>query len=506
MVKIEQLNYSFSKVTSNDREEILKIFNYFSYFTEGYQYQPLYKQGRWDGKIKLFKFVEKLLPNGLVYQLKELLESLEIEYEYIPMNEEPFIFTKNDLDDFIKTLNLPSHIEIREYQKELIYQAITKKQLVGVSSTSSGKSLAIYVIVRWMLATNKKSFIIVPSVSLVHQMSSDFLSYGMNEEDHTKWIHCIYSGQEKTFTKPIILTTWQSVFKSSVLDQYTKNINGTDRQYDCVIVDEAHKAKAGDGIKISSILEAFDHSPWKIGVTGSLPSLELLKQQVIACLGEPINIIKASELVDMGYATELDVKVVFLEYNDIDRKYIRSSAVKKNWNLEMDFINESSGKLQFITKLVMSKLKKNENTIVFFKRRKFGKLLYDTLSQLSEKVFYVDGDVNGIKREGIRNFMETENGLILVASYGTFSTGINIKLIHNGLFAENPGKSDITLIQSLGRFLRQHANKTKANIYDIVDDFTYKTYENFAYRHFKERLLTYRNEGWFLDEHRYQIK
>ena len=101
------------------------------------------------------------------------------------------------------------------------------------------------------------------------------------------------------------------------------------------------------------------------------------------------------------------------------------------------------------------------------------------------KVFFVHGGVNADERELVREITEKENNAIIVASYGTFSTGINIKNLHNVIFG-SPSKSRIRNLQSIGRVLRKSAQKNKANLYDISDDCTYnsrkKLYTKSSYR------------------------
>lgn len=469
---------------------------------------PLYKSGKWDGKIKLFDFIEKRLPIGLVDQLVEFLESKHIPYELKEFESDSYNISEEYLDKFIEKLKIP--FPVRDYQKQLVLDAINRKKAIFVSATSSGKSLAIYILCMFMLFNKKKVFIIVPTVTLVHQMKSDFVSYGLDQEKADSLIHCIFSGQEKEFKKKICISTWQSCYKPAVIKEFTTKINGTDAQYDCIIVDEAHLLKAAEGKKLCDIVEAFSHSPWKIGVTGSLPRNDLDKQQIIASMGTAIQIIEASELVDRGLATKLEVNVVFLKHKDETIKKVNSV---RDWQKEAKILNENPDKFKFIAKLVNSKFKKGNNIIVFFRRIQYGKALYKFFQEYlgKENVLYVDGGVNGVIRDDIRKEIELANGKLLIASFGTFSTGINIKKLHCGICSENIGKSDTVLIQSLGRFLRLHADKDSASFYDLVDDcreYTKNNKEkksNYSYKHFRERLEIYREQGWDLKEVIYEL-
>jgi superfamily II DNA or RNA helicase len=109
------------------------------------------------------------------------------------------------------------------------------------------------------------------------------------------------------------------------------------------------------------------------------------------------------------------------------------------------------------------------------------------------KVFFVDGDVETEIREEIRKIMETENDAIVVASFGTFSTGTNIRNLHNIIFA-SPSKSRVRNLQSIGRGLRQSDGKEMATLYDIADDLRHKKRMNFTLQHFVERVKIYNEE------------
>jgi superfamily II DNA or RNA helicase len=103
--------------------------------------------------------------------------------------------------------------------------------------------------------------------------------------------------------------------------------------------------------------------------------------------------------------------------------------------------------------------------------------------------------VDAEERELVRSITENEKDAIIVASYGTFSTGINIKNLHNVVFA-SPSKSRIRNLQSIGRVLRKGKNKTGAILYDIADDITYKSKKNYTLNHLIERIKIYNEENF----------
>ena len=205
-MKIKDLNHSFSLIEVEDLNFQLKLMNLLSVYAPGYQYSPQYKSGQWDGKIHFYK----VTPHGLVIP-KGLVDVVIAKYGYAL--EEPYkpIFipeqvTQEELDEFIKTLNLP--FEPRDYQKKAVLTMLNKARGVIISATGSGKSLMIYLFLMYMYKQGKKSVLIVPNVSLVEQMKSDFISYGFKHLDD---LHIIYAGKEKHFKKPLTITTWQAV-------------------------------------------------------------------------------------------------------------------------------------------------------------------------------------------------------------------------------------------------------------------------------------------------------
>jgi superfamily II DNA or RNA helicase len=135
---------------------------------------------------------------------------------------------------------------------------------------------------------------------------------------------------------------------------------------------------------------------------------------------------------------------------------------------------------------------------------KQGKLLEDLSKDSNKKVFYVDGSVSAEERENVRKVAEENNDVLIIASYGTFSTGINIKNLHNVIFA-SPTKSRVRSLQSIGRGLRKSLNKSRVTIYDLVDDIKYKNKENYTLKHFKERLKIYVEEKFKFKMYDYDL-
>ena len=186
---------------------------------------------------------------------------------------------------------------------------------------------------------------------------------------------------------------------------------------------------------------------------------------------------------------DLTIKSLLLKYDDETRKLVRGA----DYHNEMDFLVRNEARNKFIKNLALS-LK--GNTLLLFQYvDKHGKVLFDMLSKEADtrKIFFISGNVEGEEREKIRQIIETEQDAIVVASYGTSSTGINIRNLSNVIFA-SPSKSLIRVLQSIGRGLRTSDNKTSATLFDIGDDMAWKSKQNYTLLHFNERIKIYQNE------------
>jgi len=490
-LKIYKINETMMRIDA-DQDVLMKLHENFSYFVDGYKFSPKYKIGIWDGKVNLFRFVNRQLPIGFKTQLIEFCEDIQEEYEFIDFED----IEQVDLDyvrNFVSTLDLGEY-KLRDYQEKIVLDGLNKQKTILISGTSSGKSLSQYILALHEVLVNKnRVLIIVPTTSLVLQMISDFKDYGLEKENVS--IYGIQGGKRKIYEADVIVSTWQSIYLPENHPDLVK------AEFGMVLTDEAHKTK--DGKKLSDILFALKNTKYRIGVTGSLPKSVLERQQIIGVLGEPIEIINAKELIDRGLATQLDITAIFIEYSDEDRKYVRAI---KNFAKETSYLNEHVKKQSFITKLALSQVDGGKNGIIFFDRTKYGKSLYERIKEKHDKTFFIDGKTNAEERERVRKLFEDEEGIILVASIKVFSTGINVKRVHFGIFGENPGKSFTTLVQSLGRFLRKHESKEIAKIFDIVDDLRSKSFQNYSYRHFLERLSHYRGERHLVKEKKFTLK
>ncbi len=453
-----------------------ELSEYFTFEVPNAKFMPQYKRKLWDGTIKLFSPANGEIYVGLYDYLVEWLESRDYTYEDkhnkfygLPKESNDFISAPG-IVDYVKSLNIP--FKVRDYQYTAIYQALKHNRRLLLSPTASGKSLMIYAITRYFADTNRSVLIVVPTTSLVEQLVGDFDSYGWSADDYC---HKIYAGKDKQTNKPVTVTTWQSIYKMP------KNWF---EQFDTVIGDEAHQFKAKSLIGIMTKLHNCKH---RIGFTGTLDGSNT-NQLVLEGLFGPVNkVVKTKQLIDKGYLSNLKINILLLQHDE---------SSFESYQEEMDYICRHERRNKFIQNLTINQ---TGNTLVLFAYvEKHGQVLYDMInSKVSEgrKVFFVHGGVETEDREEVRRITEEQSDAIIIASYGTFSTGINIKNLHNIIFA-SPSKSRVRNLQSIGRALRKSESKDSATLYDIADDFSKGERRNYTLNHMVERVKTYSQENF----------
>ena len=377
---------------------------------------------------------------------------------------------------FIETLNLPH--EVRDYQLNSFVHAKRNKRILLLSPTASGKSLIIYLLFRQLLQYQQlKGLIIVPTTTLVEQLYSDFADYssvnGFNVEEN---VHRIYQGKDKLTDKNLTISTWQSLYK--LPPEYF-------HQFQYVIGDEAHLFKAQS---LTSILTSCVNAKYRIGLTGTLDGTKTHKLVLEGLFGPTKKVISTKELIDKNQLSAFNIKCLILKHSDEVCKEMKDATYPD----ELKYLIESENRNRFIRNLAISLEK---NTLVLFQMKKHGRALYEMIKQKANgrSVYFIDGDVDTVVREEVRKIMEIENNAITVASFGTFSTGTNIRNLHNIIFA-SPSKSRVRNLQSIGRGLRQNEGKEMATLYDVADDLRIKKHTNFTLQHFIERVKIYNEE------------
>jgi superfamily II DNA or RNA helicase len=466
LVQIEKFDEVYIKVKA-EPSVMMEMSEYFTFMVPGAKFMPAYRSKFWDGKIRLLNVMTGLLYAGLTKYVEEFCKSRDYEIEYLTdFSSENFSI--KEANDFIAKLK-PT-MQPRDYQIDAFVHAVRERRALLLSPTASGKSFIIYLLVRYYA---KRTLIIVPTTSLVSQLASDFADYGF---DSDTFVHRVFAGQDKGSTKPITISTWQSVYKlpKEFFDQF-----------DVVIGDEAHLFKAKS---LTSILTKLSGCRYRFGFTGTLDGTETHRLVLEGLFGAVRKVITTKELIDQKHLADFRIKAIVLNHPDEAKKMI---ARANDYQAEMDYLVKLDARNKFIKNLALSL---EGNTLILYQFvEKHGIHLANMLQNNDRSVYWVSGEVSGEQREEIRKVVENENNAIIVASFGTFSTGVNIKNLHNIIFA-SPSKSRIRNLQSIGRGLRKSNTKTSSTLYDIADDLSWKTKKNYTLLHFMERVKIYNEE------------
>lgn len=496
MVVAKKVNEVYIQLLCEDsiKEELSE---FFSFYAHNYQFSPLYKKRVWNGKVYLYSKKRSYLYAGLLAYLKNFCAERSLELHIDPELQKTNDISIEKLQEFATILKLRSlgkPIDVRDYQLNAFHKSIKNKRVLLISPTASGKSLIIYLITRFVLGMGcKRGLLIVPTISLVEQMYGDFKDYSTeNKWDVDSNVQKIYQGQDKNITKSLTISTWQSIheFPKSFFEQF-----------DFVIGDEAHGFKAKS---LTNIMSKLTNAKYRIGTTGTIQDEVVNKLTLEGHFGIATKVITTKELIDKKQLSDFEIKCLVLKYPPQQCKEVEQMDFQE----EMDFIVGNESRNNFITNLTFDL---NGNTLILFQYiEKHGRILYNKIlekasNQPNRKIFFVCGETEAKDREDVRKITEGENDAIIVASYGVFSTGVNIRRLHNIVFA-SPSKSKIRNLQSIGRGLRLGEDKEKAILYDIADDLRTDKYTNYTMNHYAERIKIYHSEKFKISTYKVELK
>ena len=473
-------DYAMLKLTECEPHIVQEMSSYFTFDVPGAKFMPAVKKRQWDGKIRMLNRTNGEINAGLYWSIKKF--AMERGYG-IKVEEGPYGYPYEQntiqhmaMNEWMDTLDMP--FKPRDYQYDAITHAITFKRCILLSPTGSGKSFIIYLLMRWYLENRqagKKILLIVPTTSLVEQMYSDFKDYGFDVEENC---HRIYSGKDKETDKDVIITTWQSIYKLHPVWFH---------KFGCIFGDEVHGFKSKS---LSSIMNKAVNAEYRFGTTGTLDGTQVHKLVLEGLFGPVRRVTTTAELQQKKTLAKLDIDVILLQHKEEDCK----KTQERTYQDEIEFIVSHEKRNNFITNLAISQ---TGNTLVLFNLvDKHGKVLRNLIEDKldgSRRLFYVSGETRTTDREAIRGIVETQDNSIILASLGTFSTGINIRNIHNIIFA-SPSKSQIRVLQSIGRGLRVSDDGRGTKLFDIADDLHYGKRKNFTLLHSGERVKIYNSE------------
>lgn len=492
-VVIKKINETYIQVTTREPWMEYDISQRFEFEAPDARFDPRVRSGRWDGKIRLYNRRTHLLYLGLYYTLIEFLSSKKLSYE---VQGQPVI-TFNDVtdEDIYAAIDLiqphasGNLIEPYDYQINAVKFMMSMNRTTCLAATSAGKSLIIYIAARmYQMMTSKRILIIVPSIQLVEQMYADFQDYSTYPD--SSWaVHknCqkVSGNYSKTISSQIVITTWQSLAKMS---SYVLGDS------EVVFVDEVHTVK---GKVLTELMQAATSVSIRHGLTGTLDGVECNELLTQGLLGPVCRVVTAKQLIDAKRATPIKINCLIFDYPENDKKDLHflklNTPVKLRYNTEVEFIIQNQNRNQTLQKFISCM---KGNTLVMFDRvEEYGVKLYEDMLSRHANTFLIVGDVEAKVREQIRAIVENYDDAIIYASYGTMSTGISIKKLHNLVLASST-KSKIRVLQTLGRLMRLHESKDQARVYDIVDKINFRHHENYALLHSEERIKYYANEGY----------
>lgn len=483
-LEIHHIDASWIAVTTEDpgiKEDLYQFFRY---------KEPTFtpnKFSKWDGDVRLYDKRTGKISYGLFSTILQFAKdrglSVKVD-DAIKSDLKPV--TQEEINSWVDSLDIRNakgeKLDPYDYQREGLYLSIKYSRMTLLAATSAGKSLLIYMIIRFLsLTTPGKILLVVPSINLVTQMKKDFGEYSMNDDGWNvdEECHEVYDGRSPYTSKKVVISTWQSL----------KDLDaGFFHPFTVMIGDECHTFS---GACLEQIGKNCINAYNRVGLTGTLKKEKLHPLQVQQHFGPVKRIVTTKQLQDAGRASKTQVTMIQIEHSAETRKEIYDS---KAYDKEIELLIGNKFRNRIIKGLASS-LK--GNTIMLFDRvEKHLDIIAEELkAEIGDrkKVLVISGDVKNADRDTIKALMEEEDGIVLLASYGTMSTGVSIKRLHNLVFC-HPSKSIIRILQSLGRTLRLHESKEVANIYDLVDIALYMERPNFAMTHAAERLGFYQEE------------
>jgi superfamily II DNA or RNA helicase len=475
MMKISKKNEVYLIIEDLEPYEKEELSSFFTFEVPGAKFMPMFRNRVWDGKIRLFSSDTGEIYVGLLPYVKKFCHSNKILYIIEKGVEDDRNVVRKDVGAYIESLKPKSQgkfLKIRDYQVDAVHHALARNRALLVSPTASGKSLIIYSLVRYYQMKGLKTLILVPTTSLVEQMYTDFQDYGWSSDKHCQKI---YQGYTTKIEKDVVISTWQSIYKMP-----RKYFD----QFGCVIGDEAHMFKAKS---LTGIMTKMHHCKYRFGLTGTLDGTQTHQLVLEGLFGAVEKVVTTKQLIDKNTLAKLKIKCVILKHQEIREKMTYAE--------ELEYLVTNEKRTDFVVNLLRHL---NGNTLCLFQLvEKHGKILNDKMKG-SENVYFVYGGTDTSEREKIRGLVEKHTKSTTIASYGTFSTGINIRNIHNIVLA-SPSKSKIRVLQSIGRGLRTSSDKDSVLVYDIADDISYNERRNFTLNHFTERLNIYNEEQFDYD-------
>lgn len=478
-IQIEKFNEAYIRIKC-EPSTAQEISEFFTFEVPGAKFMPTVRNRLWDGRVRLFSPGTGKIYYGLLPYVQKFLKDQGYQVELTDDFDNEKVDPKFTYQ-FVRSIE-KGKFRARDYQLKAIHNIIQNHRGLILSPTGSGKSFIIYALVRYFLHLfgHEKILIVVPTTSLVEQMYSDFADYGWFPDEHC---HKLYAGSEKNTKKEVIISTWQSIYK---LDKRYFN------QFGAVFVDEAHLAKAKS---LTGIMTKLHNCKHRIGLTGTLDGTEVHRLVLEGLFSVHEKVTTTSELIERKELSNIHIRVLVLEHTKRNKTLMKG----KTYQQEMEYISTHLKRNLFIRNLVCD-LEGNTLVLAQYIEKQLMPLcqMIEDYSDENRKIYLIHGATPTDDREEVRRLVEQNDNCIIVASYGTFSTGINIKRIHNIVFA-SPYKSQIKVLQSIGRGLRLSSDKEQLTLFDLADDIQYNNKVNYTLKHLTDRISIYNEQGFDYD-------
>lgn len=466
----------------------LELAEAFSFFVPNYLHMPKYLEGTWDGKIRLFSTYNNSMAVGLWHRLKEW--AAENRYELRLTFEWPAPVASRHqvasyMTEYLRPMDGGERITPYDFQIDSVLAALNERNMLLLSPTSSGKSFIMYALTRWWLERHKDPYILIiePRKGLIEQIFTEFGNFSSaNQWIVANHVHKLYQGQAKRTEKRVLLSTWQSIQKEGP---------AFFKRFTHVIVDECHEAR---GPVVRSVIERCVNAEATIGLTGSLDGKHVNEITLNSVFGRTVSFVTTKDLIDRKIVADLSIKILMLEHGEDSKRIVGGGGAMPALDgiQEVDWLSGHAKRNRFIVNLATRT--EGNNLILYQLVEKHGKPLYEALKAATDRpVYFIHGAVDVKERERVRKIMEKETNAIVLASYGTFSTGVSIKAINNIVFA-SPFKGQIRLLQSIGRGLRRSKTKTSVTLYDVADDLRHGNRKNATYVQLMERIRIYKKQ------------
>ncbi len=464
---VDEVNCKFHNLDIITRKKLVEEVSYFLPYA---RHTAAYKMGRWDGKVRYCDVGARSYIN-LLDRLLPIVEKQNYDVQLVDKRiPAHFEFEKVASDSYADGFWPAGHIcagdpiILRDYQVEIINEFLANTQGVQCISTGAGKTL-VTAILSHKVEKYGRSIVIVPSKSLVVQTEKDYINLGLDVG--------VFFGDRKDYFRKHTICTWQSL---EALNKKSKDfdpdITLSDFMDDvqCIIVDEAHGAKA-DALK-KLMTTTFANVPLRWGMTGTIPEEEYEAIALYASIGPLLHSVTAKELQDKGVLSNLHVHVQQL------KDPIR---VFTNYQAELAWLSGDKIRIEWLAEHIINQAKTG-NTLVLVQRKKTGQML----QALIPDSVYIDGSTKVKARQEEYDEVRTSAGKVIIATAGIAAVGIDVPRIFN-LYLFEPGKSFVRVIQSIGRGIRMAKDKDYVNVFDITSNCKYSK------RHLTKRKKFYRD-------------